>query len=202
MTGILAAGAVAVFAACLVPAGTAHAQGRLKLKGSAVGNPASTPTAPAGAYTPQLLRNQLLSIHGFTRAGLASAGTDVPSILRGFIADAGEPVIVRRQAVKALALYPTDGNFSFIRQNLAGAALPIRRLYVTALRGFAGDKADEITEMLPELLAGPERSMRHAAVGLAGALAPSPRLRAVLRARLEREPEPGVQKEIRRLLTR
>ncbi len=169
-------------------------------------NPARAPRTeqreltPATSRNPAGVRNHLLAIHGFTRNGLETASAGVPEILRGFIADPGESLTVKRQAIKALGLYPTDENFSFIRAGLAGAPLGLQRLYVRALMGFAPTKSDKIGPLLEGLLASPEVSLRHAAVGLAAKLAPSPALEAILRKRMQVESDATLRSRIQRVL--
>lgn len=189
--------------AVLLLAAAPAAQAQLRAR-----HPALATAAPGGdgpllvAYAPQRLRNRLMAIHGFSRDDLNSVSTDVAAILRGFILDPAEAMVVRRQAIKALRLYPDETNFQFIREHIAEAPLNLKRLYVGSLRGFAPARAGEITGMLEPLLASPERTLRHAALGLAETLPPSEALRTMLRNRLPLEPEPDVRQRIQQMLSR
>ncbi len=77
----------------------------------------------------------------------------------------------------------------------------LRRLYIGSLAGFAERKSGEVTTLLEALLADPNVTVRHAAVGLAARLRPSPRLQAVLQDRLSLEPDADLRAALRRTLS-
>ncbi len=161
--------------------------------------------APASHLSRRQLRNRLLSIHGFSLAGLAASedsAEEVSAILREFITGPAEPFVVKRQAIKALASFPTERNFRFIQERILAAPLALSRLYVGSLRSFAATRSQEITALLETLLTSPEVSLRHSAARLAASLPQSPRLGALLRKRLAAERENGVRVELLRVLAR
>lgn len=199
VNALLAAGMVLALTAMLLP-DAGHAQMRLNRSRIAAGGQAAQ--APATTRNPERVRTQMMAIHGFSRAGLEAASTDVSAILQGFISDPDEMPLVRRQAIKALRLFPTDDNFAFIKNELDSAPAGLQRVYLVSLRGFTESKADETAALLQPLLASGDVGVRHAAVGLAGKLALNGNLRAALGARLNDEREPGVQAAIRRVLAK
>lgn len=200
---ILRIAAAAGLAALLLAAATSAAQAQLQARRPAVGAPPPGGDGPVVViYAPQRVRNRLQAIHGFSRDDLNSVSTDVPAILRSFVLNPAESMVVRRQAIKALRFFPDETNFQFIREHIADAPLNLKRLYVGSLRGFSPGRAGEITVMLEPLLASPERTVRHAAVGLAAELPPNDTLRTLLRNRLSLEPEPALRQRIQQLLSR
>jgi hypothetical protein len=190
---------LALAAFMVVTAAAPHAQMKLNRPGHS--GQAQTMTT-ATTYNPQGVRTQMMAIHGFSRAGLEAASTDVSAILQALISDGGEMMVVRRQAIKALRLFPTDGNFAFIKNELDSAPASLQRVYLVSLRGFTESKADETAALVAPLLASEDVGVRHAAVGLAGRLTLNGNLRAALSARLNDESEPGVQAAIRRVLAK
>ncbi|MCH9045571.1 MAG: HEAT repeat domain-containing protein [SAR324 cluster bacterium] len=76
----------------------------------------------------------------------------------------------------------------------------LKRLYLGSLAGFAERKSGEVTTLLEALLADPDVTVRHAAVGLAARLHSSPRLQAVLQERLSLEPDADLRAALRRTL--
>lgn len=185
----------------MMQAGTATAQYRIAPRAPAGSANAST-EAPATTRNPQQVRTLLMFVHGFTRERLEAASTDVASILRGFIGDRDESMLVRRQAIKALRLFPTDGNFAFIRGNVADAPEGLQRLYLHSLRGFAGTRDEQIGAILEPLLDSNAVGVRHAAAGLSRKLVLSASLRARINSRLAREQDPGVRSALRKALRR
>ena len=124
----------------------------------------------------------------------------MPAILTAIIDDPKESMLIRRQAIKALALYPTDESFTFITARLEGAPLGLQRLYITSLAGFGHSRRQDILPLLEALLANRDATVRDAALGLAQHLAPGPALRGLLQARLAVEPEAGLRQAIQRQL--
>jgi len=157
------------------------------------------PPAPATEYAPQNVRTLLLSLHGFTRAQLDAASTEVPAVLRALIDDGGESVFVRRQAIKALRLYPSDTNFAFVQARLPGAPESFARVYLTGLTAYAKDKPREVTRIVAQALADRDLGVRHAALYLAERLPPSAELRRLAAERLRQEPAEAVRRGLERL---
>ena len=180
-------------------AGTATAQNRISPPAPA-GSSGSSAEAPATTRNPELLRTLLMAVHGFTREGLEAASTEVSTILRGFIADEDESMLVRRQAIKALRLFPSDGNFAFISGNVADAPEGLQRLYLLSLRGFAGRRDAQIGAILEPLLDSNAVGVRHAAAGLSRRLVLTASLRARINSRLTREQDPAVRSALRNAL--
>ncbi|MCZ6627904.1 MAG: hypothetical protein O7E56_06705, partial [SAR324 cluster bacterium] len=178
----------------------AQAQMRGRALPGMQGRQAALPEATS--HNPSRVRNLMLAIHGFTRAQLDAASTGVDAILRGFLSDPAEAMVVKRQAIKALGLYPADENFVFIKTRMAVAPVGLRRLYMLSLAGFDDGKHDEIVGMLGNMLADPDVGTRHVAVSLAARLRPSTQLRSALLAHLSDEPEPGLRAAIGRVLSR
>ena len=164
--------------------------------------PAQAQPLPATTQNPERVRNLMLAIHGFSYDALQAASTDVPAILRGFIDDPAENVIVRRQAIKGLRYYPSDENFAFIQTRLDGAPIGLRRLYILTLAGFDATHHDRIVDMVGPLLADPDVGTRHATLALCGRLNADARLRGLLENRLPEESEAGVRRAINRVLGR
>lgn len=191
---------VALAVAVLLTAGPAHAQMRRPELVLGRKNLPAEESVPATTVDRGRLRMQLSAIHGTSRAALDAASADVPRLLREFIADAGETLFVRRQAIKALALYPDGENLAFIQSRVALASVPLARLYLGALRSYAPTMADPVEAIASEQLAHPDATVRHAALGLAKSLPVTPRLRATLESRLQAEPEPALRKDLHELL--
>ena len=79
-------------------------------------------------------------------------------------------MLVRRQAIKALSLFPTDGNFAFIRGNVSDAPEGLQHLYLHSLSRFAGRRDGQIATILASMLDSNAVSVRHAAAGLSRSL--------------------------------
>ena len=166
------------------------------------GGPAAAETlAPATVFAPERVRTQLRGFHGFTRARLDAVSTDVPSILRGWIADPDEPMLIRRQAIKALKLYPSAETFAFIRGRISTAPPVLQMLFLGSLQPHAAARPDEVGELVKTYLDGGDVVVRHAAVALAEQLDEAELRRGLLRKRLAVEPDPAVRRAINRALS-
>lgn len=201
---VAALAAILVFG-LILDAGVAAAHGGIRPIHGASGKlsaGASGQTSPAQATTrnPARLRTQLMALHGFSRAGLEAASTDVADILRGFISDSGESMFIQRQAIKALRIYPSDENFALIRGNINGAPEGLQRLYLHGLADYAGEKDEQIGTLVTPLLNSNAVGVRHAAAGLSSKLRLSGSLRASLQNRLAEEPDAGVRSAIEKAL--
>ena len=162
---------------------------------------ATTPAmVPATTRNPARVRTLLRAVHGFSRVGLEAVSTDVSAILRGFILDPDEIPLVRRQAVKALRLFPSNENFAFIKNELDSAPAGLQRVYLVSLRGFTESMDEEVAALLAPLLSSDDVGVRHAAVGLSGGLTLSTSLRTALNTRLAEEQEPSVRTAIQEAL--
>jgi hypothetical protein len=162
--------------------------------------PAGAPLPPATVRDPAAVRTLLSAIHGFTREQLEAASTDVPAILHGFIDDAGEPMLVRRQAVKALAYYPNAANLAFIAGRVDGAPLGLKRLYLGSLAGFGAVDAAGVSAILERALGDANVTVRQAAVGTAARLAELPVVRSTLQSHAASEPDPALRRQIQQAL--
>jgi hypothetical protein len=156
--------------------------------------------APATEYRPERVRDLLLAIHGFSREALLAASTDVPAILQGFVAEPSETMLVRRQAIKALALFPTSAGLAFIEQHVPAASPGFKSLYLSSLKAFAAAYPQRVEAIVTPLLADGDGTVRVAAVKLAGHLRGSLALEAALRERLVSEPSEAVRQAIQRVL--
>jgi len=194
------AAVLAVLAMCAVPFATAQTLvPGAKLPGAEAGQ-VDSGLVPATAYDPARLRTQLLGIHGFTRAQLDAASTNVPQILMAWIDHPTESHFIRRQAIKALQLYPSDAVFGFIRERLPLAPPSLQHLYVTDLKDYVPTHPQEVQDLVLPLLSSPRVTVRHAAVDVAGQMKGSGNVVARLQERLSEEPDPGVKKDIERQL--
>ena len=173
------------------------ASGQLSPGASGQASPAQATTRNAAR-----LRTQLMALHGFSRAGLEAASTDVAAILRGFISDSGESMLIRRQAIKALRIYPSDETFTLIRNNITGAPEGLQRLYLHSLAVYAGARDTQIGALVTPLLSSDSVGVRHAAAGLSRRLRLSGTFRASLQLRLAEEPDAGVRSAIEKALRR
>jgi hypothetical protein len=162
--------------------------------------PAEAAPLPAATYDPSRLRTQLLSLHGFTREQLDAASMDVPEILMAWIENTGESAFIRRQAIKALPLYPTDTVFAFIGAHLPQASTDQQQLYLSALKVYAPSRPQDVQQIVLPLLSSPQVVVRQAAVEVAGRLTGSGVVVVRLQERLAVEPDPGVRKAIERTL--
>ena len=195
-------GTAVLVAMAFVLLGCAPAQAQLRLKNAPGVGQAHAKPPPATTHNPEQVRSLLLAIHGFTYDGLQAASTDVSAILQGFIDDSKESALIRRQAIKALRLYPSNENFAFIQTRMEGAPIGLRRLYILSLAGFDATHHDRIVDMVGPLLADPDVGTRHATLVLCGRLNADARLRALLEERLPEESEAGVRRAINRVLGR
>jgi hypothetical protein len=154
----------------------------------------------ATTYDPERVRALMLSIHGYTYAALESVSTDVPRILMMLAGDDRELMVVRRQAVKGLKLYPQADVLTFIENQVGRVPEPLRRLYLGTLGGFALGFPDRVSAIAETYLNDPELLVRYAALTLAGQLEPSPRVRSILETSLEREQDATLRSAIRKQL--
>lgn len=167
------------------------------------GPAASAPAAPlASRRDPDAVRSVLKSVHGFSREALDAASTDVPDILQGFIDSAGEPLLVRRQAIKALALYPSDANLSFIEARVDAAPVGLRRLYLLSATAFGTARPAAVSAILERALGDDDVTVRGAAVAGAARLVHVSSVRSALEGRLDSEPDPALRREIGKALGR
>ena len=167
-----------------------------------LGGSSQEPPVPATTYDPERVRMHLLAIHGFTREQLEAASTEVDQVLRGLIDGPGEPVVVKRQAIKALRHYPSVENLDFIAARLSGAPPTLQRLFLGTLEKFPARTDGRMQGLVEPLLESSDLSVRHAAVGLAATLEATPRLRSALEAVLSGETDPTLKNSIRGLLER
>jgi hypothetical protein len=164
-----------------------------------------TPAAPPPAATtpdPDRVRTLLRALHGFSRAALDTASADVAAILMRFIDDPAEAVLVKRQAIKALGLYPTDSVLAFIEARAPAAPNPYKPLFVGSLGAFAASQPVRVTAAVTPLLADPDVGVRAAAAHLANTLPPSPTLKAALQDRIAVEPSADLRAKLRSALSR
>ena len=167
-----------------------------------LGGSSQEPLVPATIYDPERVRMHLLAIHGFTREQLEAASTEVDQVLRGLIDGPGEPVVVKRQAIKALRHYPNVETLDFIAARLSGAPPTLQRLFLGTLEKFPARNDGRLERLVEPLLESSDLSVRHAAVGLAAKLEATPRLRSALEAVLSGETDPALRNSIRGLLER
>ena len=154
------------------------------------------PLAPTTEYHPDRVYIHLLAIHGFTRQQLDAASINVPQILMGWIDDPAQSVLIRRQAIKALKLYPTDDTFAFIADRATAAPSGFLVLYLGSLSGFTDSNSVEISALLEPLLDNENVVVRHATVELAGRLKPSAVIESMLQARMAAETDPSLRRAI------
>lgn len=195
--------AVALLGCLLGFAGTAMAQ-EIHLRNvpldEARSGPAPRPAEPAETRSPESVRRVLRSIHGFTRAALDAASTDVPDILMAIADDPDEAMALRRQAVKALGLYPDEAVLAFIEAEFADAPDSLQRIYLTTLRAFADTAPERATHIAAERLSHQDALMRNAALELAKRLPSSDRLVTALSTQLQQETDPNLRRELEETL--
>jgi hypothetical protein len=156
--------------------------------------------APASSYDPARLRQVLLNIHGYDKAALEAASTDVSEILMTLANDPEELMVVRRQAVKGLRLYPEDGVMNFIEQQAPSAPRTLKRLYLSSLNGFAATHPARVSALVAANLEDADVSVRLDAVRLSDRLGATPQVKSILQSRLSREPDAQLRVEIQRRL--
>lgn len=168
--------------------------------GPAVTTPQSTPrSAPqsasgaAGQRNPERVRDVLRSVHGFSRAALDAASADVPAVLEALIDAPGESPLVRRQAVKALGLYPGAGTLAFVQGHLDAAPLGLRRIYLSTLVRFGAMDAATVSTLLERGLNDADVTVRWAAADSAAALARLAPVQAVLARHAGTESDPALR---------
>ena len=162
------------------------------------GDPVLTPSA---MYDPSRVRTLLMHIHGFTQAQLDAVSTDIPQILTALIDDPDEPMLIRRQAIKALRLYPSEETFRFIADRLGSSSVALQVLYLGSLAAFRETSGEELMPILESMLDHQDVVVRHTAVGLAGRLRLALNTESLLVDRLSVEPDSGVRQAIQKQLS-
>ncbi len=188
----------AVLAVVLPMEGGAQA---LRPGGVPAQGPVAPPLPPATQYAPERIRTALMAIHGFTREQLDAISIQVPQILMGFVDDANESVLVQRQAVKALKLYPGDGTFAFLQGHLSAAPQGLKVLLLDSLAPYASTRSAELIPLLQTQLQSPDVVVRHAAVSLAAQAGGSVQMRGLLSSHLASEPDRSVRSAIETVLS-
>ncbi|MBI3993775.1 MAG: hypothetical protein HY342_10910 [Candidatus Lambdaproteobacteria bacterium] len=156
--------------------------------------------APLNAEDLQRLRTLLLSVDGFDRRELDALGGDVAGALKSLAADQGGDALLRRQAIKALGLYPTDDTFAFLSARLDTPEPQEKRLVLTVLGAFGARKPEQVRQLVQTHLADPNLSVRYAALGLSSHLPRTPETWNLLRARLPQEQDAALRRAIERRL--
>lgn len=154
----------------------------------------------AASYDPERVRTLMLSIHGFTLAQLNAVSTDVPEILMTLADDGGELMLVRRQSIKGMRLYPTEPLLTFIGDRVDQAPLGLKRLYLSSLGGFAASDPARVTPLMEQALDDPDITVRYAALNLASKLSSTQEVQSILQTRLSVEPDGGLRGSIERQL--
>ena len=154
------------------------------------------PLEAATEYRPERVRTLLKSIHGFTLPALVATSTGVTEILTGFIDDVNEPMVVRRQAIKALKWFPTDAMLTFIEQRVYVAPAGLKHLYLQGLSGFAHLAPQRVEAVMAVAMEDADITVRYAALNLSRSLGPSTQAASVLRGRLDRELDSRLRKAI------
>jgi len=190
---------VGIVTACVVVVGAYPAMAQQKINiPPAIGK--STALTPATTQNPARLRNLLQAIHGFSKASLEAASTDVPVLLRGFISDPAETVTVKRQAIKALRFYSDEENLVFIKSRVNQAPAGLKRLYTTSLGRFSGTLQTPAASVLAALVEDSDAGVRHAAIGAAQTLGLTAELRTSLVNRLAKEKDGPVRRALSKAL--
>ena len=158
------------------------------------------PPRPSVTYNPERVRALLLSIHGYTREGLQAASTNADEILMMFAGHGQEEMVIRRQAIKGLRLFPSDGTLSFIEREVGGAPEGLKRLYLSSLGGFAPAYPDRVGTLAESALNDPLVNVRFSALKLTGELGQTPRVRSMLQSRLAAEPDARLRTAIEQRL--
>lgn len=167
----------------------------------------STPQGTADETAPvarvrdsERVRHLLRSVHGFTREALDAASADVPAVLQGLIATPGEPLLMRREAIKALALYPGAAALAFVQGRLASAPTDLKRLFLVGLARFANVDAPTVSALLARGLADADVTVRWAAARSAIALAGLAPVQAMLTRHAGTETDPALRTVLRKAL--
>ena len=164
-------------------------------------SPPQPPLPPASQYAPERIRTALMAVHGFSREALDAISIQVPQILMGFVDDPSETLLVRRQAIKALKLYPSDAAFRFIQGHLAAAPQGLKVLLLGSLAPYASTRTAELVPLLAAELQSPDVVVRHAAVSLAAKAGGQVQVRSLLSTHLASEPERTVRSAIETALS-
>ena len=181
-------------ALCGAIPGVTSAQELNLAPGIAIGE--GEPLEAATEFRPERVRTLLKSIHGFTLPALVATSTGVTEILTGFIDDANEPMVVRRQAVKALKWFPTDAILTFIEERVYVAPAGLKHLYLQGLSGFAHLAPQRVEAVMAVAMEDADITVRYAALNLSRSLGPSTQAASVLRGRLDRELDSHLRKAI------
>ena len=163
--------------------------------------PSGQAMTPATVQDPARLRNLLLAIHGFSREALDSASADVPLLLRRFIEDEQETVTVQRQAIKALRLYPSQENLTFIQARVGSAPVTLKRLYATTLGRYSGALQQSAQSTLRTMVSDPDVGVRHAAIGAVRLLGVDETTRKTIGDRLRMEADASVRRAMKAALS-
>ncbi|MDH5750842.1 MAG: hypothetical protein OEZ59_00310 [Deltaproteobacteria bacterium] len=147
---------------------------------------------PAEKKDPAALKTALQVQHGFTKSGLEAASKDVEMLLREFIRDPKETPTVKRQAIKALALYPNKTNLGFIKAELKTAPVGQQRLLLDTVKEYKGVSQPDMKEIFAEYIKHQDTTVRHSASWLASNLAPTDENIQLLDERLMVEKEPQI----------
>jgi hypothetical protein len=150
----------------------------------------------ATEYRPDRIRALMTSIHGYTRAGLEAASTNVDEILMSLADDEQELMLVRRQAIKGLRLYPTAEVLSFIEQESVSAPANLKRLYLSSAAGFAQGFPERVRTLAETHLNDESVNVRFSALKLSGALEQGVQVRTMLQNRLALEPDQKLRSAI------
>lgn len=167
-----------------------------------VGGGGDAPLTPqATSFEPEKVRTLMLSIHGYTRAQLEAASTDVDQVLMVLADDPDELMLVRRQAVKGLRLYPTEEVLNFIEGRVDQAPLGLKRLYLSSLSGFVNSHPGRVTAIMEDALNDSEITIRYAGLNLARKLEGDGQVNSILQQRLDTEPDPTLRNRISSVLS-
>jgi len=159
------------------------------------------PPPPSSSYAPERVRTALMAIHGFTREELDGTSSQVPQILMDFVDNPKEAMLVQRQAIKALKLYPSDSAFLFLQRHLAGAPQGLAVLLLQSLSPYAATRSAELVPVLQTQLQSPDVVVRHAAVSLAAHAGGVVSVRGLLSTHLASEPDRSVRSAIETALS-
>ncbi|MDH4247810.1 MAG: hypothetical protein OEW39_08340 [Deltaproteobacteria bacterium] len=166
--------------------------------------PAPAQSAPelATGYDLEAVRLVLRAYHGFTQEGLLAASTQVPRALRELADSSAEDLLVRRQAIKALGLFPDPENFAFVSARLNAANVGLKRLYVAALGPYAPTRGAEVTALLAAPIQDRDALVRTYAAKVAGRVPLSTGLQGLVNTRLQVEADSGVREALFKALKR
>ena len=156
----------------------------------------------ATTYDLDRVRLVLRAYHGFTAEALQAATTEVPRALRELAGNPAEAILVRRQAIKALGLFPGPQSFSFVSAGLNEVNIGLRRLYVAALTPYATTHGAEVTTLLNAPLNDGDALVRTHAAKVALKVPTSEGLRGLVNSRLRVEADANVRGELQKVLAR